>query len=216
VPDANARDIAVTRVVRAAIGPDVRLFVDGNRDYGNRPPAAIAYAEAVRDCRIEFLEEMIPEAQAGDLRKLREALRAAGNPVRLASGEGNVGGILDSVYTQTIAGPRGPEPLIDIEQADMNRNGFLHIRTKAARERPMGMTFAPHNFGSKLGFYAQVHLGLVVPNWEASEIDDVSFPAIRGEGFVVRNGEAKLTGLPGLGVRLEASALEKPTVDLSV
>ena len=212
--EADARDIAVTLAVRAAIGLDVKLFVDGNRDHGTRPESAIAYAEAVHGAKVTFLEEMIPEANTEGLRKLRLALRAAKNPAKLASGEGSVGGIPESIYTQRVSGPNGPEPLIDIEQADMNRNGFLHIRTKAAAQRPLGMTFAPHNFGSKLGFWAQVHLGLVVPNWEASEVDDVAFPALHGDGFTVRGGVAKLAGEPGLGVRLDEAALDAPTIDL--
>lgn len=214
--EADARDIAVTLAVRSAIGPSVRLFVDGNRDYGTRPHSAIAYAEAVRGANVYFLEEMIPEKEVKDLSELRMALRTARNPVKLASGESYIGGIPEPIYTQKIAGPNGPEPLVDIEQADMNRNGFLHIRDKAAIQRPLGMTCAPHNFGSKLGFYAQIHLGLVVPNWEASEVDDIDFPALHADGFTVRDGEAKLTGLPGLGVRLDDSRLGAPTIDLSV
>jgi D-galactarolactone cycloisomerase len=212
--EAEARDIEVTKAVRAAIGPNVRLFVDGNKDYDKRPRGAAEYAEAVRAAKVAFLEQMLPDTDAKGLHELRLILRTANNPVRLAGGESEVGGLPDDVYSQRIPVTGGTEPLIDIEQADMNRNGFLHIREKAARQRALGMTFAPHNFGSKLGFYAQVHLGLVVPNWEASEIDDVSFPALHGEGFEVRNGVAKITGQPGLGVRLDPAALGTPTIDL--
>ena len=76
------------------------------------------------------------------------------------------------------------------------------------------MTMAPHNFGSKMGFYAQVHLGLVTPNWEIAEMDDSEFPALQADGIVVTKGMAKLTGLPGLGVRLREDALDKPSVEL--
>lgn len=214
--EAEARDIAVTKVVRAAIGPDVKLFVDGNKDYDKRPQAAAEYAEAVRAANVSFLEQMLPDTDAKGLREFRLMLRAANNLVRLAGGESEVGGLPDDVYTQRVSVPGGTEPLLDIDQADMCRNGFLHIRDKAAAQRPLGMTFAPHNFGSKLGFYAQVHLGLIVPNWEASEIDDVNFPALHDDGFVVRDGVAKITGEPGLGVRLEPAALSAPTIDLKL
>ncbi len=141
-------------------------------------------------------------------------LRAAKNPVRLAGGESEVGGLPNATYTRRVAIAGESDPLIDVDQGDMNRNGFLQIRTKAALQRPLGMTFAPHNFGSKLGFWAQVHLNLIVPNWEASEVDDVSFPALHGEGFTVRDGVAKLTGQPGLGVRLDVAKHDAPTIDL--
>jgi L-alanine-DL-glutamate epimerase-like enolase superfamily enzyme len=208
--EADARDVAVTHAVRAAIGPDVKLFADGNKDYGTRPESAAAYAEAVRATNVTFLEQMFADTEAASLRQLRLSLRAAKNPVRLAGGESEVGGLPEAIYTQRV----GAEPLLDIDQADMGRNGFLHIREKAAAQRALAMTFAPHNFGSKLGFWAQVHLGLVVPNWEASEVDDVNFPALHAEGFVVRDGVAKITGQPGLGVRLDAAALGTPTIDL--
>jgi L-alanine-DL-glutamate epimerase-like enolase superfamily enzyme len=207
--EADARDIAVTHAVRAAVGPSVQLLVDGNKDYGTRPPAVIAYAAAVRAANVYFLEEMIPDADIEGLRNLRLALRAAGNPTKLASGESSVGGMPEALYMQRV----GAEPLIDIEQADMNRNGLLFIQGKAAKQKSLGMTVAPHNFGSKLGFYAQVHLGLTVPNWETSEIDDVVFPALQGDGFVVRQGVAKLTGMPGLGVRLDEARLDAPTAE---
>jgi L-alanine-DL-glutamate epimerase-like enolase superfamily enzyme len=70
---------------------------------------------------------------------------------------------------------------------------------------------APHNFGSKLGLYAQVHLGLVTPNWEICETDDSEFPAFRVDGIVVTKGMAKLTGQPGLGVTLNDDALARPS-----
>ncbi len=106
------------------------------------------------------------------------------------------------------------EPLIDVEQADMNAHGYLRLRAKAATQARLGMTLAPHNFGSKMGLYAQVHLGLVTPNWEIAELDDSEFPALEAEGIVVAKGVAKLTGQPGLGVRLKESALEKPSLEL--
>jgi L-alanine-DL-glutamate epimerase-like enolase superfamily enzyme len=211
---ADERDIAVTHAVRRAIGPDALLYVDGNRDYSSRPTAVAAYAEAVHEARIGFLEEMIREENIEDLRALRLALRTSGNPVKLASGESAPGGIAEKVLTQRVSVAGEWQPLIDVEQADMNRNGLLFLRAKAERELPLGMTMAPHNFGSKLGFYAQIHLGTVVPNWETSEIDDVVFPALHGDGFVLRNGAAQLAGMPGLGIRLDESRLDAPTVDL--
>ena len=63
---------------------------------------------------------------------------------------------------------------------------------------------------------AQVHAGLVTPNWEFSETDDSAFPALRADGFSVEQGRAELTGMPGLGVTLEEGHLEGPLVDLRV
>jgi D-galactarolactone cycloisomerase len=208
---ALARDVAVTDAVRQAVGADVRIMVDGNKAYAPRPLAALDYAKAVAGSDVYFMEEMFPEVDVASMKELRKGLRAANNPIKLAAGESYGGGIPERVYTQRVDGPRGGEPLMDVEQADMNAHGFLRLRAKAGVERELGMTMAPHNFGSKLGFYAQVHLGLATPNWEMCETDDSEFPAFRPDGIDVTKGMAKLTGQPGLGVTLDEDFLKRPS-----
>ena len=210
---ALARDVAVTNAVRQAVGADVRIMVDGNKAYAPRPLAALDYAKAVAGSDIYFMEEMFPEVDVANLKEVKKGLRAASNPIKLAAGESYSGGVPEHVYTQRVEGPKGNEPLMDIEQADMNAHGFLRLRTKAAVEHELGMTMAPHNFGSKLGFYAQIHLGLATPNWEMSETDDSEFPAFRPDGIVVEKGMAKLTDQPGLGVTLNEDALKRPSLE---
>ena len=78
----------------------------------------------------------------------------------------------------------------------------------ARRAASHGLTVAPHNFGSKWGFYSMVHSALVTPNWEFCESDDTQIPALRPEGIAVENGKAKLAGMPGVGVVLEESKLD--------
>jgi D-galactarolactone cycloisomerase len=208
---ALARDVAVTNAVRHALGPDVRLMVDGNKAYAPRPMASLDYAKAVADSNVFFMEEMFPEVDVARLKELKKGLRAANLPIKLAAGESYGGGIPERVYTQRVDGPKGGEPLMDVEQADMNAHGFLRLRAKAAVERELGMTMAPHNFGSKLGLYAQIHLGLVTPNWEIAETDDSEFPAFRPDGIAIEKGVAKLTGQPGLGVTLNEDRLARPS-----
>jgi hypothetical protein len=65
-------------------------------------------------------------------------------------------------------------------------------------------------------FYAQVHAGLVTPNWEFSEVDDSAFPALRADGFRLERGRAWLTGMPGLGVTLDEAQLDAPVLDLRI
>jgi L-alanine-DL-glutamate epimerase-like enolase superfamily enzyme len=106
------------------------------------------------------------------------------------------------------------EPLFDIDQGDMNQAGYLRLRDAARDGADRGMTMAPHNFGSKLGFYAMVHLGLVTPNWEFCESDDTEIPALNASGFTIRKGVARLTGEPGVGWSLREEHLEKPSLVL--
>jgi D-galactarolactone cycloisomerase len=212
---ALVRDIAVTHAVRAAVGRDVKIMVDGNKAYERRPSAAGDYAEAVRAAKVYFMEEMFPEVDIVATEALKRRLRAANDPVKLAGGESFGGGVPEKVYTHRFKSEQGDEPLIDVEQADMNAHGYLRLRAKAAAQAKLGMTMAPHNFGSKLGLFAQVHLGTVTPNWEICELDDSEFPALQSPGIAIANGEAKLTGHPGLGVILKEAALAKPSLELN-
>jgi D-galactarolactone cycloisomerase len=207
--EALERDIAVVRAIRRAAGNSVTLFVDGNDGYNARPPAAADFALAVADRKLYAMEEMFSEDKTGELRQVKERLRAAALPTKIADGENHVGGIPERLFGER---SKGSEPLFDINQPDMNATGYLRLRAAATACARHGMTVAPHNFGSKLGLYAQVHLGLVTPNWEFCETDDSQFPAFDARGFRFRKGVAQLTGEPGLGVVVREEALERPSV----
>lgn len=202
--EALTRDIAITNAIRQAVGSEVKLFVDANRSYWGMPEVAWSYAQDVAESKIVFMEEMFPEEDVGNMIEFKRRLRSIG-VVKLAAGESSLGGIAEEIFTRRLA----DESLIDVEQADMNYHGFLYLRAKATRQEKLGITMAPHNFASKIGFYAQVHLGMVTPNWEISEMDDTQYPAMVAEGIEVKNGHAKLTGAPGLGVSLREEYLQK-------
>jgi L-alanine-DL-glutamate epimerase-like enolase superfamily enzyme len=208
------RDIAVVKAVRRAVGRDITLFVDGNDGYSSRPLAAAEFAEAVADAKVYAMEEMFPETNVADLREIKRCMRSAGIATKLADGENHRDGIPLKICAEVFRGPRDTEPLFDIEQADMNANGYVRMQAIARSRAKYWMTVAPHNFGSKLGFWSQVHLGLVTRNWEFCETDDSQFPALRAEGIQIKNGLASLTGTPGLGITLNETKLEKPSVVL--
>jgi L-alanine-DL-glutamate epimerase-like enolase superfamily enzyme len=214
--EALARDIAVFKAVRRAVGKSIKLFVDGNDGYKPRPHAAAEFAEATGPLGLYAMEEMFPDALLPETHELKRRLRAAGLKTKLADGEDNLGGIRPKSRVERFAGPRGEEPLFDIDQGDMNAAGYLRLRETARDCATRGMTMAPHNFGSKFGFYAMVHLGLVTPNWEFCESDDTQIPALVPAGFSIRKGMARLTGEPGLGLKLNEDKLEKPSLKLEV
>ena len=207
--EALERDIAVVRAIRRAVGKGVTLFVDGNDGYKSRPLAAADFALAVADRKLYAMEEMFPEEETAELSEVKKRLRAGGLPTKIADGENHVGGIPEKYFAERL---EGREPLFDINQPDMNATGFLRLQAAAAASARHGLSVAPHNFGSKLGLYAQVHLGLVTPNWEFCETDDSQFPAFDARGLRLRKGVAQLTGEAGLGVILREEALEKPRI----
>lgn len=208
--EATTRDIAVTNAVRDAVGPDTKVMVDANRGYFGIPALAADYIQGVADAKIYFMEEMLPEHDFPSINELKRRM-SAGKRSKFAAGETFLGGLREDVSVQRFIGRSGPtEPLLDIDQADQNENGFLFLREKAALQRTRGITMAPHNYASVIGLYAGVHIATVVPNWEFCETDDAAYPAIIGEGVEVKNGVARLTGTPGLGVKLRAELLQKP------
>lgn len=211
------RDIAVVQAVRRAVGSEATLLVDANDGYVPRPLAAAEFAEATAAENLYWMEEMFDEERAADTRELKRRLRAAKLPIKLADGETHHGGIPPELLAARFAAPGAPEePLFDIDQPDMNANGFLRVQAIARACAGHRVTVSPHNFGSKLGLYAQAHLGLVTPNWAFCEADDSTFPALRADGIRIENGRVRLTGLPGLGVVLDEAALERPTLVLEL
>lgn len=214
--EALARDIAVFKAVRRAVEKSVTLFVDGNDGYKPRPLAAAEFAESTGPLGLYAMEEMFPDALLPESHQLKGRLRAAGLKTKLADGEDNLGGIRTKSRVERFVGPGGEEPLFDIDQGDMNAAGYLRLRETARDGATRGMTMAPHNFGSKFGFYAMVHLGLVTPNWEFCESDDTQIPALAPAGFTLRKGTARLTGDPGLGLKLNEDKLEKPSLQIEV
>jgi L-alanine-DL-glutamate epimerase-like enolase superfamily enzyme len=162
------------------------------------------------------MEEMFDEESTEEAREVKRRLRSAGLSVRLADGETHPGGIPAPLLAERFTGPDGTqEPLYDIDQPDMNTTGYARMLEVARDCARLGVALAPHNFGSKLGFWSQVHLGLVTPGWAFSESDDSDFPALHGDGFRLADGQVSLTGMPGLGVRLEEAHLDAPLLDLS-
>jgi D-galactarolactone cycloisomerase len=209
------RDIAVVKAVRRAVGNGFILLIDGNNGYRPRPSAAADFALATAEQDVYWIEEMFDEEMAAEARELKRRLRRAGLAARLADGETHQDGIPAPLLAERFADAGGAEePLFDIDQPDMNTTGYVRMMAVARACARHEVKLAPHNFGSKLGFYSQVHLGLVTSNWEFSETDDSAFPALRAEGFRLARGQAELTGAAGLGVELDEARLERPALVL--
>src|SRR4030095_3984333 len=207
------RDVAVYNAVRAAVGKNITLFVDGNDGYNPRPLAAAGFALAVDAPKPYALEEMFSDSLLVQTHAVKRLLRNGGLKTKLADGEDNLGGMRLRSRIERFRGRRD-EPLFDIDQGDMNQAGYRRLQAAAGDGAVRGMTMAPHNFGSKLGFYAMVHLGLVTPNWEFCESDDTEIPALNASGFTIRKGMARLSGEPGVGWSLREESLEPPSLVL--
>ncbi|MGB7159083.1 MAG: enolase C-terminal domain-like protein [Tepidisphaeraceae bacterium] len=204
--DGDARDVAVVRLIRDHAGKDVLLGVDANNGYDL--DGAKRFLDRAGDVNLAFTEEMFPEVVEQCL-ALKEFFRARKWDTLLADGETQ--GELD-VFKPFIAAKA-----IDVLQADMNRFGVDGILTEADMGRPQGITVAPHNWGSLLGFYQQLQVGAAIDNFYRAERDPLSSDVLIADGFTIKDGYATLPPTSGFGLRLNEArfaAEAKITFDL--
>jgi L-alanine-DL-glutamate epimerase-like enolase superfamily enzyme len=164
--------------------------------------------ERVDDANLAFTEEMFPE-QVEQCLALKEFFRSRNLDTLLADGETQ--GELD-VFKPFIAAKA-----IDVYQADMNRFGVEGILAEAAMARPQGLQVAPHNWGSLLGFYHQLHVGAAIDNFYRAERDPLSSEILIADGYVIKDGYATLPPTSGFGLRIDEAnfaAQVKPKFDL--
>ncbi len=193
------RDTAVVEAVRRAVGPNPTLFVDANNGYDDHREDVRAFLKATKSASLLAIEEMYNERILEPRRELRKTLDASGIRVKIADGES--AGLPEELLKTG---------LFDLNQPDMAFLGFLRMMEAARISQMYRVNLAPHNFGTKMGLFAQAHLGAVVPNFEFAEADDSEFPAYQSEGILFEDGQVRLAGLPGLGVRLIESKLGEP------
>jgi L-alanine-DL-glutamate epimerase-like enolase superfamily enzyme len=92
---------------------------------------------------------------------------------------------------------------IDIYQADMNRFGFEGILTEAAWAKEAGLQVAPHNWGSLIGYYMQLHVGRAVTNLYRAEHDPLATDVLVAEGYERKDGSSSVPAVPGFGLLID-------------
>lgn len=184
------RDVAVVKLIRKHAGDGVLLGVDANNGYDLA--GAKRFVDRVADVKLAFTEEMFPEVVDQCL-DLKAFYRSRGMDTLLADGET---GDLDS-YKPFIAARA-----IEVLQADMNRFGVDGILTEADMARPQGIRVAPHNWGSLLGFYHQLHVGVAIDNFYRAELDPLAIDVLVTDGYTIKGGYATLPTTSGFGLRI--------------
>ncbi|GAA5127270.1 enolase C-terminal domain-like protein [Pseudonocardia adelaidensis] len=118
---AVARDLARIDEARAAIGPDVELFVDANGAYGRKQ--AVRVMQAATHCDVRWFEEPVSSDDLDGLRAVRDGVAAD-----VAAGEYGY----DLTYFRRMCAARA----VDCLQADVTRCGgiteWLRIAAVAA------------------------------------------------------------------------------------
>jgi L-rhamnonate dehydratase len=187
-------DVAVTKAVREAIGPDCVLLADANNGFTLN--GAKEFLDRTADLGLGWLEEPFHEDEV-----LLEALRAwadrGGLRVELADGE-----------TATLDEGRrlAARGLIDVVQADILAASFSRWRLAGASLDAMGAGSAPHHFGLYLGNYVSGHLATAIKGLRYVEWDEARVPGLGAPGYRFAEGCLTLASTPGFGIELDEQA----------
>jgi len=190
--EGDARDVEVVKLIRKHAGKDVIVAVDANNGYDLA--GAKRFLERVGGENLAFVEEMFPEV-VDECLELKRFIKENGWATQLADGETQ--SELDAFK------PFLKAKAIDIYQADMNRFGFEGILTEAAWAKEAGAVVAPHNWGSLVGYYMQLHVGRAVTNLYRAEHDPLSTEVLIAEGYERKDGSSSVPAVPGFGLSID-------------
>jgi L-alanine-DL-glutamate epimerase-like enolase superfamily enzyme len=186
-----ARDVQVLQAIRKHAGPEILVGVDANNGYD--PAQTKRLLQDLPDYRIAFLEELFPE-QIEQCLELRQFISQHGWKTLIADGE--------TQQTLEAYKPFIAARAIDVFQGDMNRFGIEGILTEAAWCRAQGLTVGPHNWGSLIGFYMQLHIGRAITNFYRAEHDPLSTDILIADGYRIQDGCGGVPDTPGFGLGL--------------
>jgi galactonate dehydratase len=191
------RTLAQIDAVRAAVGPDVELFVEGHGRFDVRH--AIKIAKEIAQFDPVWFEEPCPPDNLDALVDIRRT-----SPVPIAAGERWYGrqGFVPPLARQAV----------DFVQPDVTHAGGLtelaFISTLASAHY---VGFAPHNPSGPISTAATLQLGATLPNFRYLEImaTDVPWrPEITSERLVLTDdGDVLVPSGIGLGIELDLDAM---------
>ncbi len=200
-------DLAATRAVREAIGPDISLMVDANHAYD--AVAATRLARQIEPCDIRWFEEPVPpEDIPGHL-----ALKAA-TSIPLAGGE--------CEFTRFGFRELLVSRALDILQPDTCAAGGLSECKKIAdMATAFGVRYNPHVWGTGVALAASLQLlGALGPQTPPSlapleamlEFDRTEHPirqAILTTPIKPVDGIVQIPQGPGLGIEIDRNAFKR-------
>lgn len=192
----------ITRLVgavREAIGPDIDLAVDCHSGFNT--PDALKVAEALEPFGLLWLEEPVAPKNIAAMARINAAVKT---PV--CAGE--------NLFTQYEFKDLFERQAVDIVMPDIQKcGGILSGKRIADLAALYYMPFAPHCVASPVGQMASVHLCASVANFLVLEWHMIDTPwweeIILSDGPIISDGCIKVPEAPGLGIRLNESAIKK-------
>jgi D-galactarolactone cycloisomerase len=206
-----AEDAAVTRAVRAAIGPDVALMVDANHAFD--AVAAIRLGRMIEEHDIGWYEEPVPPEDLAGYRAVKAALS-----IPIAGGECEFTrfGFRDLLVSRAV----------DIVQPDTCAAGGLSECKKIAdMAEAFGVRYNPHVWGTGIAIAASLQLLAVLPTHTPTslaplepmlEFDRTEHPirqALLTQPIEHSRGVVRVPDGPGLGIEIDRKALKRFAAD---
>ncbi len=199
-------DIRMTRAVRAAIGPDIRLMIDANHAYDVAD--AIRFGRGVEALDIGWFEEpVVPE----DIDGYVEVRRALSVPIAGGEAAFTRYGFRDLLIRRSV----------DILQPDVAAAGGISECKKIFdMASAFGVRCNPHVWGTGVTIAASLQLLAVVPDMPPGlfpvapmlEFDCTEHPirqAILSEPLEPVRGSIRIPDRPGLGITIDRQALAR-------
>jgi len=194
------RDIEVTRAVRKAASPQLKVLVDANNGYQNDMDRLWRYISGTADDDLHWLEEMIPEDVA-TYTALRQRMQKAGIKGAIAEGESVRDIAAFEPYLK-------PNRLFDVLQMDIRTGGFIDNIAVARMAAEAGAMSVPHNWGSQIGGLMGLHLAKAVAAVPAAEDDRSTSDVVIAEGYNFHGGAYSVPDSPGLSIRIDEKAYQ--------
>jgi D-galactarolactone cycloisomerase len=206
-----AEDAAVTRAVRAAIGPDVALMVDANHAFD--AVAAIRLGRMIEEHDIGWYEEPVPPEDLAGYRAVKAALS-----IPIAGGECEFTrfGFRDLLVSRAV----------DIVQPDTCAAGGLSECKKIAdMAEAFGVRYNPHVWGTGIAIAASLQLLAILPTHTPTslaplapmlEFDRTEHPirqALLTRPIEHSRGIVRVPDGPGLGIEIDRKALKRFAAD---
>lgn len=187
--------------VRDHVGPDVEVYADANRAWTFQE--ALEAGVLLREHGVAWVEEPLRH-DAPHL--LAELSRRLGVP--LAAGE--------NLYGRDAFTAHAEDGALALLQPDVAKNGGLSTAVAVARlAAERGLPVAPHCYSGGVALAATVALAAACDAVDVVELDvrpNALRTALLDVDWEVRDGRLEVPDGPGLGVRLDAEAVQRHQV----
>ncbi|QLG27333.1 mandelate racemase/muconate lactonizing enzyme family protein [Halorarum halophilum] len=190
-------DVELVRRVREAVGPKTTMMVDANYAYDRRDARRVG--RELESLDVEWFEEPVQPEDLEGYAELRETLE-----VPVAGGECHTPAEFDRLL-ETHA--------VDVAQPDVCIvGGLTPARRIARRARDHGVSLVPHVWGTSVSLGASLQLVATLDGRPWLEFDRSSNPLreeLAAESFAAEDGRVSIPDDPGLGVDLDADAIDR-------